>query len=227
MATQGLRDHIGGGFFRYTVDPDWQTPHFEKMLYDNAQLACLYLDAAKVFNRRDFEAIGKETLNFMLREMSGKNGAMVSSLSAVDDHNIEGGFYLWSRETLKNLLTEKEYQVAELLWNLQQPTHFDAGYLPRHAMNPDQVAAQLGLSPERVMNILVKAQSKLFAARKSRVVPVDRKQCGTEENWRAPKVGEAKLPRPVWMIMPMQRRDCYSGHSSLVTGRIADWRDVG
>jgi len=176
MATQGLRDHIGGGFFRYTVDPDWQTPHFEKMLYDNAQLACLYLDAAKVFNRRDFEAIGKETLNFMLREMSGKNGAMVSSLSAVDDHNIEGGFYLWSRETLKNLLTEKEYQVAELLWNLQQPTHFDAGYLPRHAMNPDQVAAQLGLSPERVMNILVKAQSKLFAARKSRVVPVDRKQ---------------------------------------------------
>ena len=176
MATQGLRDHIGGGFFRYTIDPDWQTPHFEKMLYDNALLAGLYLDAASVLHRPDFEAIGKETLNFMLREMSGKNGGMVSSLSAVDNHNVEGGFYLWSIETLKTLLTPKQYQVVQLLWGLQQASRFDAGYLPRFAVSPDQVAAQLGITTDEVMNTLAKAQSTLFAARKSRIAPVDDKQ---------------------------------------------------
>ncbi|MEE8379244.1 MAG: DUF255 domain-containing protein, partial [Gammaproteobacteria bacterium] len=66
MATQGMRDHLGGGFYRYTVDPGWQTPHFEKMLYDNALLAHLYLRASKLLNRPDYELIARETLDFMI-----------------------------------------------------------------------------------------------------------------------------------------------------------------
>lgn len=176
MASQGLRDHIGGGFFRYTVDPDWQTPHFEKMLYDNAQLASLYLDAAKVFKRQDFELIGRDTLDFMLREMSGEKGGMVASLSAVDDNNVEGGYYLWSKSELQKWLTEPEYDIVYWLWGLQIPSRFEAGYFPIYVMSPDQVAQKLGLDVDEVMSRLANVRSKLYSARQTRVVPVDDKQ---------------------------------------------------
>jgi uncharacterized protein YyaL (SSP411 family) len=176
MASQGLRDHIGGGFFRYTVDPDWQTPHFEKMLYDNAQLASLYMDAAKVFKRKDFEAIATDTLDFMLREMNTDKGGMVASLSAVDNNNVEGGYYLWSKEALKKLLTEQEYGVVHLLWNLGAAAPFEAGYLPVYAMSPEQTAKKLGKDVDGIMSILASVRSKLYSARQSRVIPVDDKQ---------------------------------------------------
>ena len=176
MASQGLRDHIGGGFFRYTVDPDWQTPHFEKMLYDNAQLASLYLRAAKVFGRRDFEIIATDTLDFMLRELSTEKGGMVASLSAVDNHNVEGGYYLWSKPALRQRLTEEEYAIVSALWNLDAASHFDAGYLPVYAVSPEQVAKELAMDLGEVMNVLASVRSKLYAARQSRTVPVDDKQ---------------------------------------------------
>ena len=70
MATQGMHDLLAGGFFRYTVDPDWQTPHFEKMLYNQALHVPLYLRAAKVLNRPEFREVAKETLDYALREMA-------------------------------------------------------------------------------------------------------------------------------------------------------------
>ena len=176
MASQGLRDHIGGGFFRYTVDPDWQTPHFEKMLYDNAQLASLYIDAAKVFKRKDFEDIARDTLDFMLREMSTKKSGMVASLSAVDSNNVEGGYYLWRIDELKKLLTKQELDVVFLLWNLQAASHFEAGYLPIYTMSPDQAAKKLGKPTDEIMSVLASVRSKLYTARQSREVPVDDKQ---------------------------------------------------
>jgi len=176
MASQGLRDHIGGGFFRYTVDPDWHTPHFEKMLYDNAQLAALYLDAASVFKREDFEIIGTETLDFMLREMRGKSGGLVASLSAVDADNVEGGYYLWREKPLQTQLTTEEYAVVSLVWGLQNASHFEAGHLPLYAVSPDRAAQQLHKTVDEVMTALGGARAKLFAARQSRKLPVDDKQ---------------------------------------------------
>ena len=176
MAGQGLRDHIGGGFFRYTIDPDWQTPHFEKMLYDNAQLAGLYLDAAKVFDRQDFEAIGRDTLDFMVRDMATENGGMVASLSAVDNNNIEGGYYLWTKEALQQQLTGEEYAIVHRLWNLEPASHFEAGYLPVYAISPERCAQELGKNVHELMSVLEKVRSKLYAARLSRVAPVDDKQ---------------------------------------------------
>jgi uncharacterized protein YyaL (SSP411 family) len=100
MAAHGLFDHIGGGFFRYTVDPDWETPHFEKMLYDNALLARLYLRAAVALSRNDYLVVAGKTLDFMMREMTDVSGALYASFSAVDDQDIEGGYYLWDDEEL-------------------------------------------------------------------------------------------------------------------------------
>ena len=176
MATQGLRDQLGGGFFRYTTDPNWQTPHYEKMLYDNARLASLYLDAAQVFQRKDYRAIGRETLNFMIRELMTPEGGMVSSLSAVDGANVEGGYYLWSKATLQSLLTPQEFKVMALLWNLDRATDGEAGYLPKQLMAPNAVAQQLGQPTDKVMGLIAQAQGKLFKARRQRTLPVDTKQ---------------------------------------------------
>jgi len=176
MATQGLRDQIGGGFFRYTVDPTWQMPHFEKMLYDNASLALLYMRAAKIFSRNDYAAVGRETLNFLIRDFKTKDGAFIASLSAVDDKNVEGGYYLWDDATLNGLLSKPEYKVVSKLWNLESKPAFEAGYLPRQAVSPDTVASQLGINVDQVMNTLGAAQQKLLKVRQERIVPRDTKQ---------------------------------------------------
>ena len=91
MAGKGLRDQLAGGFFRYTIDPGWETPHYEKMLYNQAQLASLYLFAADVLNRPDYRVVAMDTLDFVLERMRGENGGYISSLSALDEAGVEGG----------------------------------------------------------------------------------------------------------------------------------------
>ena len=90
MASQGLRDQLGGGFYRYVVDPGWQVPHFEKMLYDNALLAELYYKAAIVLEEPAYRTIANETLDFILKELNTSSAAYAASLSAVDDKGVEG-----------------------------------------------------------------------------------------------------------------------------------------
>ncbi len=175
MATQGLRDQIGGGFYRYTIDPTWQTPHFEKMLYDNAQLALLYMRAAKLLQREDYAGIGRETLNFMLRELQGAKGAFISSLSAVDNADVEGGYYLWQEDTLKKLLSKEEFEIIYLLWDMSSKPELAPGYLPRQVLSPDQVAKQLGLDEDEVLKLMASSQWKLFQARQQRSIPRDEK----------------------------------------------------
>lgn len=175
MATQGMRDHLGGGFFRYTVDPGWQTPHFEKMLYDNALLAKLYLRAARIFQRPDYEKVGRDTLDFMVSKMSGSNGAMITSFSAIDGANVEGGYYLWNEETLKRLLTPDELSVVNILWGMQGHEELEAGHLPRLKGVMADVVNTLHISSKKAEEILLSAREKLLNARASRALPVDDK----------------------------------------------------
>ena len=131
MASQGLYDHVGGGFFRYTTDPDWHLPHFEKMLYDNTQLALLYLRSAQMFDAPKYREIGYATLDFMLSEMRDeKSRAFITSTSAIDTQNREGGVYLWDREMLQKILTPAEFNLINKFWGLENPAEFDLGYLP-------------------------------------------------------------------------------------------------
>ena len=144
MASQGLYDHVAGGFFRYTTDPDWHLPHFEKMLYDNTQLARLYLRAAQVFNVTKYREIGYATLDFMLAEMRDeKSRAFITSTSAIDTQNREGGVYLWDKETLQKILTPAEFNLINKFWGLESPAEFDLGYLPmqRVAANDTETRA--------------------------------------------------------------------------------------
>lgn len=168
MRDGGLRDQVAGGFFRYTVDPDWQEPHFEKMLYDNAQLARLYLRAGRLLGRPDFTRAGLETLDFMLREMRvGK--AFLASLSAVDIQGEEGGAYLWSKEALRRALDGRQWRAAERIWGLDMAPVFPAGYLP--------VPRRAPLEAERkdLSEALAKLRAAREALRRVHAIPRDQK----------------------------------------------------
>ncbi len=99
IAGGGLRDHLGGGFFRYTVDAAWTVPHFEKMLYDNAQLASLFLEAGQALDNTAYTEVARDTLEFLLREMSDRNGGLYASFDA-DSGGEEGSYYVWSPDEI-------------------------------------------------------------------------------------------------------------------------------
>ena len=176
MAWRGLRDHVDGGFFRYTVDPGWSQPHFEKMLYDNAQLASLYLRAGQVLQREDYIEVGLSTLDFMADHMLSDNGAMVASLSAIDAQGREGAYYLFDLETLQRTLHKDELEVLRTTWSLDGPAPFEEGYLLVSQLPLNQVANTLGRPLADVRTLLAGAMAKLRTLRRARGLPVDDKQ---------------------------------------------------
>lgn len=116
MATKHLMDHVNFGFYRYVTDPDWQTPHFEKMLYDNAQLASLYFDAHKQWPNKAYADVALRTLDYMNQFMANGKGGFNASLSAVDINNIEGGAYYFKAVELNALLSSDDYRYLKNAW---------------------------------------------------------------------------------------------------------------
>ncbi len=173
MATQGLRDHIGGGFFRYTIDPSWQEPHFEKMLYDSAQLTVLYFEAAALLGEAQWADIGRDTLDFMLRELLLPDGAFAASLSALNAAGEEGRYYLWSEEELRRLLSADEYRVAAAAWGVSGTAEFAAGHLPRELLDESALVQRFGKEAVRLLDT---ARNKLLRGRAVRSVPRDDKR---------------------------------------------------
>ena len=103
MAAGGIYDHLGGGFHRYSVDAEWLVPHFEKMLYDNAMLANCYLDAWQETERKDYLRVVRETLDYVLRDMTDPLGGFYSAEDA-DSEGEEGKFYVWTPQELQAVL---------------------------------------------------------------------------------------------------------------------------
>ncbi len=129
MAGLGLRDHLDGGFFRYVVDPQWQLPHFEKMLYDNALLIDLYARAAEVFADEEYDRVAMHTLDFLLRRMWHEQGGFIAALSAVDGRGVEGGYYLFTAEDLVALPASQRKGVMDF-YAINGVAELEAGHLP-------------------------------------------------------------------------------------------------
>lgn len=159
MAARGLRDHLGGGFFRYTIDPGWDTPHFEKMLYDNAQLALLYQRAANVLRQPQYREIARGTLDFMQDTLLEPGGGYASSTSAVDDTGREGATYLWEREQLKQALPPAVYAAAWRVWQLDAARSFEGGYLPAEYRTPTADERRLLADAARILDPIRRARS--------------------------------------------------------------------
>jgi hypothetical protein len=175
MAEQGLHDLLGGGFFRYVTDPAWQIPHYEKMLYDNAQLALLYLQAGELFASVRYRKIGLATLDFMISAMRSDEGYFISSFSAVDEQGREGFYYLWDAATLREVLAGDELRVVQAAWFGEHPEAAEYGKLPRWQKSPAQLAGDLGLSQARFQALLESGREELLEARSVRVLPADDK----------------------------------------------------
>jgi uncharacterized protein YyaL (SSP411 family) len=172
MAAGGVYDHVGGGFHRYTVDRQWQIPHFEKMLYDNGQLASVYADAFALTGREDYRRIVVETLAFVDREMSSPEGGFYAALDAESEHE-EGKFYRWEKDEVKSLLTADEFALASKVYGLAgEPNFEEKYYCLQFDRSWPQVVADSKLSDTELMKKLAPIRQKLLAARNKRPRPL-------------------------------------------------------
>ncbi len=171
IAARGLDDHLAGGFFRYCVDAEWRIPHFEKMLYDNAQLLPLMAMAGTPFGNPQLARAAHDCADWLMREMHAPDGGFFSSLDA-DSEGEEGRYYVWQRDEIRALLDPNEYAVAEYRFGLDQPPNFEhhAWHLCE-AATFDQTAAVLGIAIDVAQARWQSARAKLAAARARRPRP--------------------------------------------------------
>jgi uncharacterized protein YyaL (SSP411 family) len=169
MARGGMYDVIGGGFSRYSVDQFWRVPHFEKMLYDNAQLARAYLHAWQITGDEFFKRVVIETLKFIEREMTHPDGGFYSSLDA-DSEGEEGKFYVWSLEEIREVL-KGDSEFFEAAYGITARGNWEGKTVLQRALDDVSLAVRFKLDPETVPAKLAELHSKLLTARASRVRP--------------------------------------------------------
>jgi len=176
MADGGIHDQIGGGFCRYSVDERWEIPHFEKMLYDNAQLLPLYARCARQFPKERYGAVAREMLAWLVREMvapteNGSGGGFYTALDADSEHE-EGKFYVWQRDEVRALLSEAEFLIAEPHFGFDRAPNFEqATWNPIVAQPIERIAAELGITGYEARARLASARLEMFEARSRRVRP--------------------------------------------------------
>jgi uncharacterized protein YyaL (SSP411 family) len=169
MARGGMYDVVGGGFSRYSTDNFWRVPHFEKMLYDNAQLARAYLHAWQVTGEPFYRRIAEETLDFVMRELTHPEGGFYSSLDA-DSEGVEGKFYVWTREEIKEHLAE-DGEFFEAAYGISAKGNWEGRTVLQRALDDASLATRFALDLEAVPAKLADCHRKLLAVRAERVRP--------------------------------------------------------
>ncbi len=171
MALGGIYDHLGGGFCRYSVDAEWQIPHFEKMLYDNGPLLALYSQIGAMTQEPLFCTVAAETGEWVMREMQAPDGGYYATLDA-DSEGEEGTFYLWTPDQVQTLLSIEEYLTFTAGYGLEQPPNFEkhAWHL-RITTETPELARRLSITPAQAADRLSTARKKLFEARSQRIWP--------------------------------------------------------
>ncbi len=170
MALGGMYDQLGGGFHRYSTDSAWLVPHFEKMLYDNALLARLYLHAYQLTGKPFYRRIVEETLDYVVREMTDPGGGFYSTQDA-DSEGEEGKFFLWSPEEVKAILGDREGRLFCMAYDVSVRGNFEGKSILNIPLPLDKVAQDVGLSLPELEDVLKRGRAKLFAAREQRIKP--------------------------------------------------------
>src|SRR5439155_17120836 len=189
MALGGMRDHIGGGFHRYSVDGNWRVPHFEKMLYDQAQLVLAYVEAAQVSGDRFYADVAADTVSYVLREMTDRDGGFHSAedadsvppeeADAPGAHKKEGAFYLWRADEIDAVLAAEDAGIVKLRFGIEPDGNapfdpqqeFTGKNLLYVARSIDEIAKQTGKSNDQVVDVLNRARLKMFETRLARPRP--------------------------------------------------------
>jgi uncharacterized protein YyaL (SSP411 family) len=170
MAEGGMYDQLGGGFHRYSVDAKWLVPHFEKMLYDNALLARLYLHIYQLTRDEFARRIAEETLDYVMREMTDARGGFYSSQDA-DSEGEEGKFFVWSREEIVSLLGEANAAIFCDYFDVTESGNFEGQNILHVTKTVDEVATKHEITSARVREIIETGRQRLFEVREQRVKP--------------------------------------------------------
>ena len=181
MAIGGIYDQLGGGFHRYSVDAVWLVPHFEKMLYDNAQLLRTYLHAWQITGRPLYRQVTEETIDYVLREMTAPHGGFYSTQDA-DSEGEEGKFFVWTPAEIEELLDPQAAGVFETYYGVSDRGNFEGKNILYVSRSEEQVAERFGLEPGTVAQMLAGARETLFARRQQRVAPARDEKILTEWN---------------------------------------------
>jgi len=171
MAAGGIRDHLGGGFHRYTVDAHWLTPHFEKMLYDQALLTRGYLEAFQITGRPDYAQVARDIMNYVLRDMSDPAGGFYSAEDA-DSEGREGTFYLWTPDEITRLLPPEQAALFMDYCGVTEEGNFEDGKtILSVRMSLDELARRHNRNAAEAADLLQAARTSLFDARSRRPRP--------------------------------------------------------
>ncbi|HEV2124768.1 MAG TPA: thioredoxin domain-containing protein, partial [Chloroflexota bacterium] len=170
MAQGGMYDHLGGGFHRYSVDEYWLVPHFEKMLYDNSQLARTYLLGYLATGNAYYRRICEETLDYVLREMTSSEGGFYSTQDA-DSEGEEGKFFVWTPQEIQDLLGEEDARLFGLYYDVTERGNFEGKNILHTARSLQEVAERAGVSEERLSQAIDRGKRILFEAREQRIHP--------------------------------------------------------
>jgi uncharacterized protein len=170
MNQGGIYDVVGGGFHRYSTDQAWLVPHFEKMLYDNAQLALAYLHAYLITHDHDFLKTCQETLDFILRELTGPEGGFFSSLDA-DSEGEEGKFYLWDKKELGEVLSFEDFLLLEQVYGIPDQGNFQGKIILKQTQDLTVTCKKFGLDFDEVQLQLTSIHQWLLAVRGGRPRP--------------------------------------------------------
>ena len=186
MARGGMYDHVGGGFHRYATDREWHVPHFEKMLYDQAQLVLSYLEAYQITRTSFFAEVARDVLRFVEKEMTSSSGGFYSAQDAESaltheepGKKKEGAFYTWTKAGLERLLTSDESKVVAEYYDIQPAGNvrsdphgeFGGQNIPHITTSPESIAARMDITADAVLTLLTSARRKLSDARSKRPLP--------------------------------------------------------
>jgi uncharacterized protein YyaL (SSP411 family) len=170
MARGGMYDQIGGGFHRYSVDERWLVPHFEKMLYDNALLARVYVQAYQLTRERFYRRIAEEILDYVLREMTSPEGAFYSTQDA-DSEGVEGKFFAWTVDELSEALGPEDGRIAAAYWGAIPHGNWEHTNVLNLPREPEEVAGVLAITVDELRAAVERIRPALFALRERRVKP--------------------------------------------------------
>ncbi len=170
MAQGGMYDHLGGGFHRYSVDAVWLVPHFEKMLYDNAQLARVYLASWQATGNAFHRDVCREILDYVLREMTSPEGGFYAAQDA-DTEGIEGKFFVWTPAEVAEVVGETDARVVSAWFDVTDRGNFEHKNILHTARDREVVATELGITVGELDGTIRRARESLYSAREFRVKP--------------------------------------------------------
>lgn len=170
MAAGGIYDHLGGGFARYSVDAHWLVPHFEKMLYDNAQMAVTYLEAFQITGDGEYARVVRETLDYVLRDMTDPAGGFYSTEDA-DSEGVEGKFYTWTLDQVTDVLGERAAATFATVYDVTDTGNFEGTNILNLRRSIAQHAKILKRDVTDLQAELAQSRQQLFAAREQRIHP--------------------------------------------------------